>query len=323
MGGFSCPGKTNVFDNTKLASNLICPALAEPDRLRFVDLCRFGIDMPASREIQRLSYVFLCSGPFLVIVLAGIRALRIPGVYQMTGVVVFFVFAIATWMLAGRGIRVQEPEMRLAALAGMLLVLPFSLVALLWVGLGPPWLASPAENQMRYVVLIVMAAAVVGGCVTLKEALSEAGERFYSTVGFAGMILAGPLYLIGEAFLLASFSAVVRTGKAPEVFKSMSEFQDILLFFGGVLTYAATAAFAVSLHKAGWLGRGAGRTYVVLSLVALLFLVTRGLQFPDPAAPSMPWYTVPGFIAGIPAVPFIIPYLFGVISLRRIGREQA
>ena len=279
--------------------------------------------MQASHAIQRLSYIFLCSGPFFVIGLVGIRALRVPGVHELIGGIVVAAFVIATWMLAGRGIRSHVPEMRLAAVAGALLVLPFSLFGLLWVGLGPPWLASPAENQMRYVVLIVAAAAVVGGCVALKEALSVAGERCYSTLGFAGMILAGPLYLVGEALLLAAFTACVRTGQVPEVFVSLSELQDILLFFGGVLTYAATAAFAVSLGQAGWLGCGASRTYIVLSFVALLCLVTRGLQFPDPAAPSMPWYAVPGFIAGIPAVPFIIPYLFGVISLRRTNREQA
>jgi hypothetical protein len=279
--------------------------------------------MPTSNTIERLSYMFLCSGPFLVITLVGIRALRVPGVQQVIGATVFAMFAIATWLLARRGIKSQLPEQRLTALAGMLLVLPFALIGLLWVGLGPPWLASPVDNQMRYVVLISGAMAVVGGCVALKEALSLAGERFGSTLGFAGMILAGPLYLVGEALLLASFSAVVRTGEAPEVFHSLSELQDILLFFGGALTYASTAAFAVSLFQSDWLGRGASRTYVGLSLIALLCLITRGLQFPDPEAPSIPWYTVPGFIAGIPAVPFIIPYLFGVVSLRRTNQAQA
>jgi hypothetical protein len=282
-----------------------------------------GIDMPASHFTQRLSYFFLCSGPFLAIVLVAIRLLRVPGVHEVIGVAVFAMFAIATWMLGFRGITSHQPEKRLAAIAATLLISPFALISLLWVGLGPPWLASPAENQMRYVVLVTSAAAVVSGCVTLKEALSVAGERFYSTLGFAGMILAGPLYLIGEAFLLAAFSAVVRTGQAPDVFHSLSELQDILLFFGGVLTYAATVAFAVSLYKAGWLGRGASRAFVGASFVALLCLVTRGLQFPDPEAPSMPWYAVPGFIAGIPAVPFIIPYLLGVVSLRHSNREEA
>lgn len=36
----------------------------------------------------------------------------------------------------------------------------------------------------------------------------------------------------------------------------------------------------------------------------------------------MHWYTIPAFVAGIPAVPWIMPCLFGVVLLRRAGDEQ-
>lgn len=49
----------------------------------------------------------------------------------------------------------------------------------------------------------------------------------------------------------------------------------------------------------------------------------RGVQYPDPRALSTPWYTNPGFVVGIPAVPFIMPFLFGVVLLRRAGDEQS
>lgn len=88
--------------------------------------------------------------------------------------------------------------------------MPFALIALLWVGLGPPWEASAVDNQMRYVVLVSGAAVVAGGCIALKEALNVAGERFYSTLGFGAIILAGPLYLVGETILLAAYSAKAR-----------------------------------------------------------------------------------------------------------------
>src|SRR5207247_6925693 len=98
-------------------------------------------------------------------------------------------------------------DRRLLGLAGTLLVTPFALVALLWVGLGGPWQATAAENQMRYLVLIVMATAIAAGFVVLREALSEAGERFYATLGFAAIMLSGPLYLIWNVF---AFGAVFR-----------------------------------------------------------------------------------------------------------------
>ena len=238
--------------------------------------------------------------------------------HLVIGIATFSLFAAAIWTLAGRAIRSTNQELRLASMAGIFSVLPFALSALLWVGLGPPWVATPPENQMRYVVLVTMAAAVVGGFATLKEALHLAGERFYSTLGFAGIILAGPFYLVGESLLIAAYSAAVRTDQVPDVFRSLSEFQDILLFLGGVLTYASAAGFALSMRYAGWLGRKAAAIFVVVCLTLGGCLVLRGLQFPDPAALSLTWYTLPGFIAGIPAIPFVVPCLLGVVILGHI-----
>ena len=95
----------------------------------------------------------------------------------------------------------------------------------------------------------------------------------------------------------------------------------ILLDVACLLTYLATAAFAASFGRIRWLGRGATRAYVAANLIALLCLVLRGMSFPDPAALSTPWYTRPGFVAGIPAIPFIMPFLLGVVLLRRAGDE--
>ena len=39
-------------------------------------------------------------------------------------------------------------------------------------------------------------------------------------------------------------------------------------------------------------------------------------------ATSAPWYMRPGFIAGIPAVPWIMPCLLGVVLLRSAENEQ-
>jgi hypothetical protein len=101
---------------------------------------------------------------------------------------------------------------------------------------------------------------------------------------------------------------------------------DILLFFGGALTYVASAAFAASLGRAQWFGRTASRVFVTVSLLALLFLVVRGLQFPARSVAMSSWSTIPGFVVGIPAIPWIMPVLFGVALLRRAGdahRERA
>jgi hypothetical protein len=271
--------------------------------------------------VRRVSYVFLCIVPFLNFVVVGVRAFRVPGVYQAVGVAYFAAIAIAVWTLGARAIRADVQGRRLLGLAGALLVTSFGLVALLWVGLGGPWQATAAENQMRYLVLIVMATAIAGGFVVLREALSEAGERFYATLGFAAIMLSGPLYLIWNIFAFAAFFGKEHAGEMPAAIVSLRDMMDLLLFVAGSLTYLATAAFAASLGRVQWLGRGAARAFMIVNGVALLFLVIRGVQYPDGRA--TPWYTNPGFVVGIPAVPFIMPFLFGVVLLRRAGDEQS
>src|SRR5436309_3482596 len=267
--------------------------------------------------VRRVSYVFLCIVPFLNFVVVGVRAFRVPGVYQVVGVMYFAALALAAWALGARAIRADSQDRRLLGLAGTLLVTSFALVALLWVGLGAPWQATAAENQMRYLVLIVMATAVAGGFVLLKEALSEAGERFYSTLGFAAIMLSGPLYLIWNTFAFGAFFGKEHAGEVPAAIVSLGDTFDVLLFVAGFLTYLATAAFAASLGRVRWLGRGATRAFIIVTFVALLFLLIRGLRYPNGRV--TPWYTNPGFIVGIPAVPFIMPFLFGVVLLRRAG----
>src|SRR5438105_8364590 len=271
--------------------------------------------------VRRVSYVFLCIVPFLNFAVVGVRAFRVPGVYQAVGVVYFAAIAIAAWTLSAGAIRADLQGRRLLGLAGTLLVTPFALVSLLWVGLGGPWQATAAENQMRYLVLIVMAAAIAGGFVVLREALSEAGERFYATLGFAAIMLSGPLYLIWNIFAFGVFFAKQHAGEVPQALRSLDDIFDLVLFVAGFLTYLATVAFAASLGRVQWLGRRARRAFMIVNGVALLFLVIRGVQYPDPRALSAPWYTNPGFVVGIPAVPFIMPFVFGVVLLRFSGEE--
>ena len=268
--------------------------------------------------MKRFCYWFLFAIFIVAIVLGAIRPLRITPLYQVIGVIQFAAMLWAAWTLGAREIMNASSASRLLALAGIFLVTPFALVALLWVGLGPPWEATPPENQMRYLVLAAMSIAIVVGFVVLREGLGEA-DNPRPSVGFATILLAGPLYLIFDAFGFGVATVRLQGGEIPQAFHDLNAVIDMILFLAGTLTYLAAAAFAVSLGQAGWIRHGAARTFMVISLLALVLLVIRGLHFPNPKALSTPWYTSPGFIVGIPAVPFIIPFLFGVVLLRRAG----
>src|SRR6185369_12050988 len=98
-------------------------------------------------------------------------------------------------MLGGR----EKPEL---ALAGGLLVATFGVGFLAFVGLGPPWEATPEENRARYLVLLVMSLTVACGLVALGAALRGAGERVLSTVGLATTLLAGPLFAVWMIFAI-------------------------------------------------------------------------------------------------------------------------
>ena len=56
--------------------------------------------------------------------------------------------------------------------------------------------------------------------------------------------------------------------------------------------------------------------------LGLAFLLARGFAYPNPHAAFSNWYTVPGFIAGIPAVPWIPLCVIGVLTLRRVELER-
>ena len=266
---------------------------------------------------RRFCYWFLVAIFIVAIVIGAIRPLRVSPLYQVIGVIQFAAMTVAAGILGARAITSSAREPRLLALAGVFLITPFMLLALFWVGLGPPWEATPPENQMRYLVLAAMSIAIVAGFVVLREALSETDKN--TSVGLAAILLGGPLYLIFDAFEFGVATAKLHGGEIPPAFHDLNEVINMILFLAGALTYIAAAAFAVSLGQTQWIGRGAARAFAIISLVALLLLVIRGLHFPDPHALSAPWYTNPGFIAGIPAVPFIIPFLFGVVLLRRAG----
>src|SRR4030095_4474185 len=113
-----------------------------------------------------------------------------------------------------------------------------------------------------YLILLVDSIAIAGGLIVLREALGDAGERFYSTLGFGAIVLAAPAYLVWAASAVGFFTwkGAVSSGPVQQpAIELIANVSDILLFFGGALTYVASAAFAASLGRAQWLGRTASR----------------------------------------------------------------
>ena len=270
-----------------------------------------------NQNIRRISFIILCVIPFLNFVVVGARPLRIPGVYQIVGAVLLVVILLSAWNLGLHAIASKTPQKRLA-LTGALFVIPTAIVSFLWVGLGAPFQATLAENYMRFVVLLADSMIVASAFIALKEELYDAGENFYSTIGFAAGIFAGVTYVACMSIAVASCVIRINGGENPYP-TFMNDLFDVLEFFACVLTYLATASYATSLGQLRWLSRRAALAYVAVSACMLLLLMLRGLSYPEISNNTQPWYTQPGVIAGIPAVPWLMPYLLGVVLLRRVG----
>jgi hypothetical protein len=228
----------------------------------------------------------------------------------------------AAWTLGVHAIRADAERTRMLALSGGLLVAVwanFSLIAVL----GTPQQATAAENMIRYPLILIDALAIAGGFALLRETLCDAGERFYSMLGFAAIMLASPLYVIFAATQYQVYRTIAGSGSLPPGMDSLDELSLILLFVGALLSYLATAAFATALGRVQLLGRTASRTFNALSLGAALCAAMRVAEAlgaaENPIWGFKHWYTLPGFALLIPAVPWIIPCLIGFFLLRRAG----
>ena len=171
---------------------------------------------------------------------------------------------------------------------------------------------------MRYMVLVWSSILVTSAFVVLKDALYDGGERFYSTIAFAAALAAGATYLTCLNMSLALIGMVLGGDKTPPP-AALVHLYGALEFVACTMTYVTTAVFATALGRARLLGRGATLAYATASAILVLLLVMRGLEFPEISGNTAPWYTRPGVIAGIPAVPWIMPCLLGAVLLRRAG----
>lgn len=271
---------------------------------------------------QRLSYWVLGAGLVAALVLFGVRIeYRLEVRFALAGIQ-FVVILVAAWKLGLHKVVVEADARGMLAAAAGLLIAPFALFALL-AGIGPPGLQSDADNELRYWVLLVGAIATASGFVVLRESLIVAGERFYSTLGFCATLFAGPMYVMFLTTQILVFhtprSAV--SAQEPVAFVALDELSMIFLFLGSLLTYVATAAFGASLGRTQWLDRRVAGACIVLALIALLSLVMRGPDFPNRTEALTRWYTMVGWVVGIPAVPWMIPCAFGVMLLRHAGRS--
>ncbi len=153
----------------------------------------------------------------------------------------------------------------------------------------------------------------------LREQLNVRGENLYSVLGQAALTVALPLFILNmlywHSYLVEAFQGFAGAGSRPAWYGPLRSLFGAISTVEVALTYLATAAFARSLRTAGWLSPRTSRLFGFFGLLgAGLALV--------PASGPGPLVTV-GFVASVPAIPLIMPHLFGIHLLRHSGNNEA
>ncbi len=248
--------------------------------------------------------------------LVAANPLRTAGLHLPVGVLTFSAFAAVVFLFARSGSRTDDG--REMATAGVLFMLPFMLFALLWVGIATPYHTTPAENLMRYLVLAVGSIAVTCGFLFLFRIVSNRDERYLSTLILGISMLAGVAYLVWNCFQAGMWLVRIENDTVTPHLADMISIFDLYIFFATILTYLATGLAALSMARSNLLSTRASKVYFLVSLFGALAMISRGVVYPgDPRTASPALYEVPGLIAGIPAIPWLMPCLLGVVLLRR------
>lgn len=279
--------------------------------------------MSRAQGKRLLILVILCAGIVSATIVFGMRAVYSPGTRFVVATFLLAVIFTSAFALGTRATLDGPDDRKLLSISGLLLIAPMAFFSLL-AGIGPPGGQSAEENHLRYLILLVSSIANGAGFVLLRQALVEGRERFFSSLGFAAIVVATPLYVVWGAVMLEFYreAAPAVSGIRQPWQEALADLSDILLFFAGILTYLATVAFAAALARTRLLKRGTGAAVILASFAAILVLAFRGLRFPNPEVAFEHWYTIPGFIVSIPAVPWMMPCVLGVILLWRAGDAE-
>lgn len=270
--------------------------------------------------VRRMSEILLWLVPFILApLLVFVYRHSASRAYLIGGTALAGIMLLAAWVLGVNVVRKRTGEQRWLAFAGLLLIAPWALVSV-FVGLGPPpreperYLATAGDQEIRYTLLLFAGLFAAGGFVVLRECLRQAGERIYSALGLTAIIISTALfvlYITNDITVIEALRQRAGSGKMPDWWAPLKGHFTIVGDVEVALTYLATATFAAGLRSVGWLGKTASRVIEGLSLIAVPLVALFPL-YPSKLA-------LPGFVLGIPAVPFVMPYLLGVHLVRRAG----
>jgi hypothetical protein len=276
---------------------------------------------------RNLSQLYLTLVPILTIVFGlgvGYISYRIYLPIWLLNVVLM---TVATWVLGANVIKTDDREKKHITACALCFIVP-TMLSSMFAGLGAPpyespklWVSSATEQLARYYFLLAMGVLIAFGYAILREKLKKTSGNFYALLGSIAIQIAIPIFLIDMSFWGFYLTKLYRIMAASSIEKTPEWVLPLRIQFFYInmmvaaLVYIATAAFAMSLKKAGWFKPVASNIYILVSLVFFL------LDVLPPTLPE-PFATL-NFIVSIPAIPFMLPYFIGVNLLRKVGADPS
>jgi hypothetical protein len=280
--------------------------------------------MSSKQSTLRFFRIYLALVPLLFVIVGfGIGHVSYK-LYLPVWIIHSCLMVAAARGLGIRLIKTEDHSKNSLFVTSFLLILPWILFTL-FAGMGRPplnaagWVETATEQQIRFSILILGGVIMSVGLVLLKERLKSAGENFYSAAGITAYLVAIPLFILNMLFWgyylveVSKLFVTLPAGKRPDWYAPLRELLIALSSVEVALIYLATAAFAASLRKTGIFRPGVCTVYILLSgLGIILGLLPPSL--PEPLATL-------GYIAAVPAIPFVMPYLMGINLLWRDGAD--
>ena len=276
---------------------------------------------------RNLSQLYLTLVPILTVVFGlGVGYISYQ-IYLPVWLLNVVLMIVAAWVLGAHIIKTGDQEKKHIAACALFFIVP-TMLSSMFAGLGAPpyenpkvWVSSATEQLTRYYFLLAMGVLIAFGYAILREKLKKTSGNYYSLLGFIAIQIAIPMYLIDMSFWgfyltkLYRIMAASPIGKTPEwVLPLRNQFFYINMMVAA-LVYLATAAFAMSLKKAGWFKPVSCNIYILISLVFFLL---------DVLPPTLPEpFATFNFIVSIPAIPFMLPYFIGINLLRKVGTDPS
>ncbi len=284
--------------------------------------------MPSTVFKRNAAQIYLSLVPFAVMFLAFTTGHVSYKIYLPIWIVNVCLMIVAAWFLGAHVIKNNDPEKKHLAVVACLLLAP-TLLTSIFGGMGTPpgtvkeWVTTATEQQVRFSFLIISGVCIGFGLILLRDKLKGTAGNFYAQLGYAAIVIALPILIFNmsfwHSFAVETYKIRLNSvsAKTPEWFMPIFNQVWILSVVEVVLTYLAIAAFVAALKSANWFRKVPSRIYIIISLLAILFILLYPLYPGSAVFSGFPYYP---FM--IPAIPFFLIYFIGINLLRKVGTDD-